>query len=59
MDRIASKIDADRQTVDIVDKEGRTTELSYDRLIIGTGAESIKPDIKGIDLPGVSAEVDG
>lgn len=53
MDRIATKIDADRQTVDIVDKEGRTTELSYDRLIIGTGAESIKPGIKGIDLPGV------
>lgn len=28
-------------------------ELSYDRLVIGTGAMPIKPPIRGIDLPGV------
>src|SRR5271157_202221 len=49
----AMAIDADRKIVQIVDAEGRTSELLYDRLVIGTGAESIKPDIKGIDLPGV------
>ncbi|MGO8881853.1 MAG: FAD-dependent oxidoreductase [Desulfomonilaceae bacterium] len=53
LDHIAEKIDVDGRIVHVVDREGRTTELSYDQLIIGTGAESIKPDIKGIDLPGV------
>jgi NADPH-dependent 2,4-dienoyl-CoA reductase/sulfur reductase-like enzyme len=53
LDHIATAIDADRKIVQIVDAEGRATELSYDRLVIGTGAESIKPNIKGMDLPGV------
>jgi NADPH-dependent 2,4-dienoyl-CoA reductase/sulfur reductase-like enzyme len=53
LDHTATKIDPDRKTVQIDDREGRTTELSYDQLVIGTGAESIKPNIKGIDLPGV------
>lgn len=53
LDHTAKTIDADRKIVQIVDAEGRTTELSYDRLVIGTGAESIKPGIKGMDLPGV------
>ena len=46
-------IDADRKMVQVVDAEGRASQLTYDRLIIGTGAESIKPKIKGLDLPGV------
>lgn len=49
----ATAIDADRKTVQVVDGQGLRSQLSYDRLIIGTGAESIKPDIKGLDLPGV------
>lgn len=49
----ATAIDADGKMVKIVDAEGRASELSYDRLVIGTGAESIKPNIKGLDLPGV------
>ncbi len=53
LNHTATKIDSDRKTVQIVDREARTTELSYDQLVIGTGAESIKPNIKGIDLPGV------
>jgi NADPH-dependent 2,4-dienoyl-CoA reductase/sulfur reductase-like enzyme len=53
LDHCATAIDADRKIVQIVDAEGRTSELSYDRLVIGTGAESIIPTIKGIDLPGV------
>ncbi|MGO9566266.1 MAG: FAD-dependent oxidoreductase [Desulfomonilaceae bacterium] len=53
LNHCATAIDADSKIVQMVDAEGRTGELSYDRLVVGTGAESIKPAIKGIDLPGV------
>ncbi len=53
MGRYAKAIDAEKKIVLVVDEEGRTRELQYDRLIIATGAESIKPAIKGMDLPGV------
>ena len=53
MGRHAKAIDAEKKIVLVVDEEGRTRELQYDRLIIATGAESIKPDIKGMNLPGV------
>ncbi len=53
MDHRAKTIDAEKKLVQVVDAEGPTRELQYDRLIIGTGAESIKPGIQGIDLPGV------
>jgi NADPH-dependent 2,4-dienoyl-CoA reductase/sulfur reductase-like enzyme len=49
----ATAIHAGDKIVQIMDADGRTSDLSYDRLIMGTGAESIKPPIKGIDLPGV------
>jgi NADPH-dependent 2,4-dienoyl-CoA reductase/sulfur reductase-like enzyme len=53
MGRRAEAIDAEKKIVLVVDEEGRTRELQYDRLIIATGAESVKPGIKGMDLPGV------
>ncbi len=49
----ARVIDPEKKHVLVADGEGRTRELQYDRLVIGTGAESIKPDIRGMDLPGV------
>ncbi|OMK35797.1 hypothetical protein BER30_002027, partial [Clostridioides difficile] len=32
---------------------GEKENLSYDKLVIATGADPIKPPIPGIDLPGV------
>jgi NADPH-dependent 2,4-dienoyl-CoA reductase/sulfur reductase-like enzyme len=49
----ALAIDATRKIVEIVDPDGKIRDLPYDRLVIGTGAESIRPDIEGLDLPGV------
>jgi NADPH-dependent 2,4-dienoyl-CoA reductase/sulfur reductase-like enzyme len=49
----AEAIDSAAKIVRLVDGESRVKELPYDRLVIGTGAESIKPDVKGMDLPGV------
>lgn len=42
------------KTVTAVDLEsGISSEYSYDKLIIATGADPIKPPIEGVDLPGV------
>lgn len=49
----AIAIDPNRKIVLVKDSDGRATKRSYDRLIIGTGAVSVKPSIEGIDLPGV------
>lgn len=49
----ARRIKTDARTVEVTDPEGRVRELSYDQLVIGTGAEPAKPDISGLDLPGV------
>jgi NADPH-dependent 2,4-dienoyl-CoA reductase/sulfur reductase-like enzyme len=49
----AMAIDPAKKLVQAVGEEGQPRELEYDRLIIATGAESIKPNIKGMDMPGV------
>ncbi len=48
----AEAVDPDRKLVRVVGGTG-TRDLNYDKLVIGTGAESVKPDIPGMDLPGV------
>lgn len=53
LDNRARIIDPVGKVVHIEDAKGRSTAISYDRLVIGTGAESIKPDVQGMDLPGV------
>ncbi len=42
-----------RKAVTICDANGKKRELSYDKLLIGTGARPVHPDIEGLDLPGV------
>src|SRR4030042_2322539 len=49
----ANSIDTQNKTVTIVNKSGVIKVLDYDKLIIGTGAVSVKPNIRGIDHPGV------
>ena len=44
-------VDTDKRSLRL--KSGRS--LSYDRLLIASGAHALKPDIPGIDLPGVHA----
>ena len=47
-------IDRDRQTVEIKDLEGgRTYTEAYDVLVLSPGASPIRPDLPGIDLPGI------
>jgi NADPH-dependent 2,4-dienoyl-CoA reductase/sulfur reductase-like enzyme len=48
-------IDRTAKTVTGRDLKGREFEISYDKLLIATGASSIIPDLPGFDLPGVMA----
>ncbi len=49
----ATAIHPDEKTVEVVDREHRTKGLSYDRLLIATGAVPLVPEVAGIDLPAV------
>jgi NADPH-dependent 2,4-dienoyl-CoA reductase/sulfur reductase-like enzyme len=53
LDRTAQTIDPTAKIVTIADPEGQTQQLTYDRLIVGTGAVPTRPKIAGLDLPGV------
>jgi NAD(P)H-nitrite reductase large subunit len=54
------RIELVRDRVDAVDTAGRKLRLhgggsrDYDRLLVATGSRPIRPDIPGIDLPGVN-----
>jgi NADPH-dependent 2,4-dienoyl-CoA reductase/sulfur reductase-like enzyme len=48
------RIDRDAKTVEIRDlAQGRTYAESYDKLLLSPGARPIRPDLPGIDLPGI------
>ena len=47
-------IDRDKKTITVSDlKNGQTYTETYDKLLLSTGADPIKPPIAEIDLPGV------
>jgi len=47
------QIDPERRIVTVTDDNRRLHNLEYDKLVIGTGATSIRPAISGIDQTGV------
>lgn len=49
----ATNIDAKAKTVETLDKAGKSETLSYDNLIIATGASPFIPPIKGKEKPGI------
>jgi NADPH-dependent 2,4-dienoyl-CoA reductase/sulfur reductase-like enzyme len=49
----AVRIDPDRHQVQVRGPDGGSETLPYDKLLIGTGAVSIRPKLPGIDLQGV------
>jgi NADPH-dependent 2,4-dienoyl-CoA reductase/sulfur reductase-like enzyme len=50
----AVKVDADNKRVLVKDlKQNTEYEQTYDQLVIATGADAIKPNLPGINLPGV------
>ncbi|HTG46292.1 MAG TPA: FAD-dependent oxidoreductase [Actinomycetota bacterium] len=53
LDTRATAIEPSERTVELMDARGTTEMVPYDRLVIGTGAVPIRPDIAGIELEGV------
>lgn len=49
----ATRIDPDARRVEVQRPNGILTQLTYDKLLLGTGAVSIRPNLPGTDLPGV------
>ena len=49
----AESINASAKTVHVRGRENGSKELHYDRLIVATGAAPVRPDLPGLDLPGV------
>ncbi len=48
------KIYPDKKQVEVLDKaNNRTYTESYDKLVLSPGAEPVKPNLPGIDLPGI------
>lgn len=51
---LAERIDRNRKVVEVVSVEtGEKSEVSYDKLVLATGAEAVVPPFAGTDLKGV------
>jgi NADPH-dependent 2,4-dienoyl-CoA reductase/sulfur reductase-like enzyme len=53
LDHTAQAIDPEAHSVTIKDSAEQVQQISYDRLILATGARSRRPSILGLDLAGV------
>ncbi len=53
LNHTATMVDAINKSVKIVNQQGQEQWLNYDKLVIGTGAVSVQPRIKGLDNKGV------
>ncbi|MCX6007916.1 MAG: FAD-dependent oxidoreductase [Chloroflexi bacterium] len=49
----AEAILPEKKSVRTLSSQGQTREITYDKLLIATGAESARPPINGLDQPGV------
>lgn len=49
----AETIDPIEKAVTVRDTSGGRFDLPYDKLLIGIGARPVRPNIEGVDLPGV------
>ena len=58
-DTRATRINVAEHTLDVLDPSGAPTELSYDALIVGTGAVSARPPIDGLTGPDALGPADG
>lgn len=53
METAVNRIDFDKKVVYATDKNGKSIEEKYDKIILATGSNPIKPSIKGVELENV------
>lgn len=58
-DTRATRINVQEHTLDVLDPTGTPGQLSYDALIVGTGALSTRPPITGLSGPDALGPADG
>ena len=58
-DTTATVINVDDHTLDVLDPAGTPQQLPYDALIVGTGAISARPPIRGLSGPDALGPADG
>ncbi|CAN3129051.1 FAD-dependent oxidoreductase [Mycobacterium sp. smrl_JER01] len=58
-DTRATRINVAEHTLDVLDATGAPAELSYDALVVGTGAVSARPPIDGLTGPEALGPADG
>ena len=51
LDTVARHIDVAEHRLHVVDSEGNEEQIDYDKLVIGTGALSVRPPIEGLADP--------
>jgi NADPH-dependent 2,4-dienoyl-CoA reductase/sulfur reductase-like enzyme len=59
LNTVATSIDVGGHRLHVVDEGGRESEISYDQLVVGTGAVSARPPIDGLVGPGALGPADG
>jgi NADPH-dependent 2,4-dienoyl-CoA reductase/sulfur reductase-like enzyme len=59
LDTRATAIDVARRKLTVVDESGAEGQLSYDQLVVGTGALSARPPIEGLVGDGALGPADG
>ncbi|WP_343710205.1 FAD-dependent oxidoreductase [Mycobacterium sp.] len=58
-DTTATRINVDDHILDVLDPHGTRAHLPYDALIVGTGAVSVRPPIRGLTGPGALGPAEG
>lgn len=58
-DTRATRINVEEHTLDVLGRTGAPQQVSYDALIVGTGAISVRPPIQGLSGPEALGRADG